>query len=556
MPISNLPSFTDGQLLTAAQLNQIVTALQTKFSGNVSGSDINWPLVAQGNISLNDAYTLTSMRTLWNVINADEYDSLADAVSALPAGGGAIFIPPNTTIEADGVDIAKPVCIYGAGKTSVLRLTSGSTSGYLLRASAVSNVDLVNLSIDGNSGTGSAQDGVQLRNVDGARVLNVEFDDFSGEALVITNDGTAGQSCRDVVVGDCKFNGGDANHLFVRDVRGLVVANCRFDNPTDDCIYGEPSASGAYLQSVLIANCHGSSCDFGIQLLGASGTASDNWSRIRVIGCDFDTVASSGMRLGTTSKILKSCLVAGNTLSNVTGDAFQALIAGGLITGNYAPGAGGDGIDLTDSTDLSITNNDFHDATSTGIDLTNSTDCTVAYNNLSGAGTALVTTNASGQYISSNIGALAPTVKTAYGSNPDEASASAASGTFSESVTIPAGTVTVGSVIRVRAHAAHSGTADNSTFRVALAGEQAQAVTVNSANDANGDWVFVVKALSGTGSTASSLQGLNSNNGIYVSNATLDVDWTSDVLVDIDWTKANTANGLTLNTFSVEINGG
>jgi parallel beta-helix repeat protein len=429
-----------------------------------------------------------------------------------------------------------------------------------MRTSAgLSNIGFANLTIDGNSETGSGQDGIQIRDVDGVSIHGVHFRNFSGTHLVLTNSGTAGNPCENVNVTACHFEGGAGDQLLLEDVDGVHVISCHFENPTTKGIHGDPDASASFMRSILIQGCSISSANKAIRIVGASGTANNNWRLVRIIGNEVVSDASTAITCGIASGIVKESIVLDNVLLSLTGDGIRMCAETGLVSRNVAPSSGGDGADISGSSDVSVLSNDFHDAGVIGVDLSDTTDCTVVGNNLSGATTsALSTTSAAGQHISSNIGALAPTVKTAYGAAPDETTPAAASGTYSESVTIPAGTVTVGSVIRVRAHTVHSGTGDDSTFFVSLGGEDAQAVTVSSANDANGDWVFVVKSLSGTGSTAGSLQGVAeaSTNVVFCANSTLDVDWTADVAVEIKWTKSNTGNGLLLNTFSVEINGG
>ena len=558
MPITNVPTFVDGEILTASKLNQIGTAITTKFSGAVTGADLAWPLVAQGNIDLNNAYGLLNLRTLWGVINAAEYDTLSDAVSALPSAGGAIFVPPNTTITADGVSITKPVMIFGAGKTSVLKLTTGSTSGYLLRVTGTNDVDIVNLTVDGNSATGSSQDGIQLRQIDGARVLNVWFKNFSGVPLVVGNDGTGGNSSLSVVVAHCKFEGGSDDHLLVNDVDGLSVMGCEFSDPTNDCIQMVPTNSSSIIRSALISGNKFSNCARAVYAVGESASPSNQYRLIRLIGNEALTTSGVAYTLGAASVELREIMCLGNIAIGAGGDAFVIRAERGMVQGNYAPSATGDGLDMTESVDLVVAGNSFPDAGAIGIDATSTADCRVMYNDVHNATTEGVTKDsATGLDVHSNLGDFGTDVNTAYGADPDETAAAAASGTFTANFTIPANTLKVGDLIRIRAHVSHSGTADLTTFNIDFGGGQnSGSVTVNSNNDAAGEWLAVVDALSGAGSTKVSLMGINSNAGVYTTNSSLAVDWTSDVQLDVDWTKAEAGNTLVLNILTIEVIGG
>ena len=82
MAFVNLTQFTARQILTAAQMNQVIAALQG-FAAQTA--DIAWPLVMGDNIDADNQFTIVNMRTLWNIVNADEYaePKLTNAIAAI-----------------------------------------------------------------------------------------------------------------------------------------------------------------------------------------------------------------------------------------------------------------------------------------------------------------------------------------------------------------------------------------------------------------------------------------------------------------------------------------
>ena len=147
----NLPDFEPRQILTAALLDQLVSALNG-FAAQ--SGDIAWPLIVQGNIDFDSSYTVDNLQTFWNYINADEYTSLQAAIDVAEGNpnGGCVIIPPNTTITSTGVDIeGSKVAIVGCGPTSTIQLLSGA--GPLIESDTSTRTDLAlyNLTLDGQS---------------------------------------------------------------------------------------------------------------------------------------------------------------------------------------------------------------------------------------------------------------------------------------------------------------------------------------------------------------------------------------------------------------------
>lgn len=549
MAISNIPTFVDGEILTAAKLNQLGLALSTKFSGQVGGADLNWPLTAQGNLDIN-YNEIVNLRTLWGVINADEYDDLQDAVDALPSAGGAIFIPPNTTIVADGVDVTKPVLVFGAGKTSVLRLTGGATSGYLLRVTNTNDFDLANLTIDGFAATGSAQDGVQVRRVDGVRVHNVWFKNFSGTPLVIGNDGTAGNSCVDAMVGMCKFEGGSGAHLTVNDVKGLQVADCRFENPTTDCINCTPTSSSAFIQSVMISGCRMSNAARGVVILGGSASASAFCQLISVTNCVADTMSGNAYVLGSAAGVLRHVLFIGNKGLTMDVDGLFINAVGGKIADNYLPSAGGDGIDCDASEDLHIVDNYLAGAGALGIDGSGSTSCRFFNNDLTGGGLDL--DGATTPYHGQNIGVTGLGYLRA-GVMSHLALGGTGSG-IAGTVTIPANTlVRAGDGIRFKVF----GSSASGTGAIQVRLNTIPTGTIDL-NGASRGYAIIDVFLIGDPDAASNTAYVElsvTQDDIVGGRSTITIDWTDDVTLGFNPTGFGGADALEVTSVSYDVLG-
>jgi len=550
MPITNLPDFVNGQLLTAAQLNQIVNALQTKFGGNITGADLVWPLQAQGDIDFVQSWNIDGLRTFWEVINVTEYDSLGDAVAALPTGGGAIFVPPDTTVTADGVEVTKPVYVYGAGKTSVLRLTSGATSGYLLRAQDTSNFTLANLTIDGNSDTGSGQDGVQIRNVDGAMVRNCRFQDFSGDALYIGNNGSAGNSSTRVIVSSCQFDDGGADHIAINDVDGCTITHCQFNNATGDGIEAIPTGASSLIRSLLVANNQFDGCNRSVYVEGQSATPSNGFRLVKLIGNESLTTVGVPFTLGAASAELREIVCIGNIASSTSADAFNIKAQYGIVQGNYARAATNKGLDMSDCDDLYVEGNGFPDSGDEAIDASSSTNCRIINNDVhKTGGTTITKTSATGLVVQSNHGHHDATVGTIYADTPVE---SVGVTVATEDYTIPANTVKVGDVIRLMVRT--STAAADPEFVVSLDGGTTELTVADysAAGQSVGIVELLVEALSGAGSTTGTSIWTANNGQIGSDDAQWAADWTADVTISFE----NKASTLSFDYYSVEILGG
>lgn len=569
MAISNIPTFTDGEILTASKLNQLGTAVSTKFSGAVTGADMVWPLVAQGNINMSSQYTLSNLRTLWNVVNVAEYDTVADAIAALPTGGGCLFIPPGTvTTDGQTLDTSNTL-VLGTGRGSILKITASASSGYLMRTSTgLSNIEFADLTIDGNTNTGSGQDGLQIRDCVGVRISGVYFNDFSGESLVLTHSGSQGNPCEEVLIYGCHFEAGSGDQLLMDDVDGVQIVGCRFENPTTKCINGTPSNSSSLMRSILVQGCKFSDAANSIYIVGGSGTASDLWRLVRIIGNEILTDSGTAITCGTASAIVKHGIVQGNVAVGITGDGVKALLSTGLIEGNYMPSMGGDGCDFSSSADAVVKNNIFSDNGAYGVDAQSTTNCRVLHNDCHNSTTeAIIRDSATGLVVENNYvdnGQIQPG-RWYWQSPAADADSSGTSGTFSTTVTIPANTVKVGDVIQIIVACSHAGTGADATFSVDYGtnGTNGTATVLDASEEAVQMIWLHCTATSGAGALQGMIFGQTNEATIGLAEqpwdinsdeaAGLTIDLTADLTLSIDWTKATGSNTIALKNFGVMI---
>jgi hypothetical protein len=514
MPYLNLPDFEPRQVLTAAQLNQIISALQG-FSAQPA--DISWPLICGGNIDFDKRYTIVGLRTFWNIVNANEYETLQDAVDAAESkpGGTCVFIPPSTTISADSVEIeADNIWIIGCGDSSVIQSTG--SSGYSLRTNggARTNIGLANLRMDGNSVAG--QDGIQFKHVDGVTVLNVTFEDWDGSALFIGNDGTPGtEKCENVTVSGCRFSGGGGAHIEVDDIDVGSFTNIQSTTATATAALDfEPSAAGAFIKNLRIDGITiDATTGIGMQVLGGAAASNDNWSLIDITNVQVTGASSTAMIVGTTSKRLKHTTIR-NCSAPASASGSNALIANiekGKIDGNYFRDSTPDAaIDLNSCSSISMQGNDVVNSTTIAIDKSSAVD--VYHNN--------------------NPGDFGPGFSS---SDSTGYSRTGSTGDIGYLFTLGGGSVRAGDVLRITVFGGvvYDG-ANNGEFRLELAGA---AITSSGLINKNTDlwmqWDVHVIATSGASNTKTWATVLYDITGAADEldnvSATDTVDFTSDV---------------------------
>lgn len=528
MPDS-FPTFESIQILTAAQLNTLVSAITSRLSA-LTGANLSYPLVLAGNIDFNRQHQIVGLRTFWNIFNVDEYTTIQAAIDAAEAaGGGCVFFPTGLggshAHVADGLTVdSDNIWLVGAGPASEVKLTTASTSGYLVRTGiGITGFGVCNMTINGQS-TGAAQKGIIMRQVTEGQVINCRVKNFTGACLQFTAGNAAGDECADCTVSNTKFTGGSTSHIIGDDIDGLSLLSVVSRSAGANAIALEPTAANSLMRNIKLVNVDVSSTTGkGIYIVGQSGVASDNHGRVSLDKCTVITQTGVAIEIGTTSKIMKYVTVDTCTAHDSAADGIVIVASGGNITGNYAYSAASDGIDITGSIDLYVTGNHCQDAGAYAINASTTTDCTVTNNNCRDAATAGINkASATGLRATNNAGVLGPSTATAY--TDYTSSGLTGTGNFTATKVIPANTVRPGDVIRVTAF--FTGGTATTTIRLATVAGQ----NLGGGNtDAQDNWFQWMIKVNTAASLSSILIVQNREAGTVASgNATAAVDWTVD----------------------------
>ncbi len=426
--------------------------------------------------------------------------------------------------------------LLGAGRSSILKLTTSASSGYLVRTSTgLNHITIANLTIDGNTATGSGQDGVQIRDVDGVSIHNTYFKNFSGEHLVLTHSGSQGNPCTDVMISQCHFEGGSGDQLLMDDVQRVVISGCVFENPTTKCINGTPSNSSSYMDRVTVMGCSFDQAANSIYIVGGGGTADNKWRLVDIINNVVLTDSGVGITCGAASAILKWSRVCNNSIQGVTGDAINCEISSGVVSGNFAPSAGGDGIDALSSANVLISGNYLPSATTIGIDGTGTTSCSFCDNDVTGSTTPLSLAGATTPFVRNNLGIGIGHIIGGFIEYTGDTRTT--DGSFATTFTIPAMTLArAGDGFQLQFHVSTTGGSDTGiTFTAYLndggSDQNIAAIAGVDINDVGHGW-GIGQLILGP-STASNLQcnygGAVNDDNVFNASGTRTIDWTADV---------------------------
>jgi len=447
------PTFIDKEIVTPEKLNDFVQALESKFTAGLGSAEIAWPLIAGGDLYMND-YSIIGGAKILGIVNAGAPQYAADFSLALTDGAnGCIIIPPNTAITMDGLSFAgASLTIIGSGPTSVLRLAASASAGYLLRNSTAGcKVSFSNLTLDGNNEVG---EGLQLRGAADVVLDKVWFTDFTSAALKITD--LSGTASSQVEVDKCHFSGGASYHVHLDDCTDVGISNCTFDTAAEDAIYGVAADTNADMLRISLKDNIFDACVKGAINLRGAGAFNSKWAHISVTGNVIDTasmgVTQDAIVLGASGAALQYVKCSNNIAPGATQNGLSMVAQYGSVSGNLLNASGADGMDIGISEDLVVTGNNCRDCTTTGIVMDDSVDCFVNGNDCAGSGTAVTYGTSTSDQWNNN----APTVDR---SGPLNAYYAAG-----DSVTIPGGTLRVGDVVQIHAHQSET-TSGNATLQ-------------------------------------------------------------------------------------------
>jgi len=557
------PTFVDKEIVTPEKLNNFVQAIEAKFTAGLGTAEIQWPLIAGGNLIMGE-YEITGGRKIFNVVNAAEYPTLQAALTA--GSGGLVYIPPGTTIQADGAELVGATCaIVGAGPSSVLKMADAPAAAYLLRNNSMGSGTrfmIANLTFDGNSEAGGG--GLLLRDAKSAIVHGCYFKNWTGAALLLTNGTGSADSTDNVQVTDCFFEGGADHHIQGVSCDNVIVKGCVSDNCDTKAIEFVAGDSSSLMRSIKIVDNIITACDEEmIRVMGGSGTPSALWTNVVVSDNQLDGTGGStynAMTIGGSSTIIAGFTVADNVIMNALDDGISVAANDGIVSGNIVEDCGSDAVEMANCARVKVCDNYLRSAGAYGVSTDNCDDCSIHDNDVTDAvsgGVQLASTNGTfTQY--HNLSQFGVPPVSAY-VNMDYTTTGAGVTTESNTITIPANTLKAGDILRVTANAFHSGSfgAGGSTLRLDDGSEHTLGVGTTYYA---GDDVAIVSDVVITSATHMKViyHGLNkaSGNNQDINDNSFDVDLTTAIEIFLDMaptgTDTLTSRGIVVRVMNAE----
>lgn len=184
MGFSAPSALTSTQALTHTWLNLIISGLQTIFNHGIEPDAFEYPLKFEGLIDFGQ-YRLKGVTLYSGMVFADSYDTLADAIADLPAGGGMVILAPreytlSATLDLSASDTKSNVVLVGMGRATKISAAAGFTGTRLIAMSAKSGayrqrMAVYNMSLD-TTATASLI-AIDCSNTEDPYIGNVYFQD-------------------------------------------------------------------------------------------------------------------------------------------------------------------------------------------------------------------------------------------------------------------------------------------------------------------------------------------------------------------------------------------
>ncbi len=442
-----LPTFGERELLLYQKLNAAMDAINAQFAAGVGSAEIAWPLTAGGNLDMS-IYNIVNGRQIWGFVNAAEYDTFDDAVTAA-GSGGVVLIPPETTVVTNGSSVTGTgTTVIGSGPSSVLQITADASSGYMLRFDSVTRGLLANLTLDGNSATGSGQEGMRISDCAGMVVHNVFFRNFSGALLRVQGDTSQ------VSIMGCHFNGGSEEQLYATQCDLMSVVGCTFETAGTLPIRLACASGSADLTVAIGDTVIDNAGDTGISFTGFNAAGSTSPGRLWMSNVGIKNTGGTtkdGLVAGTATAVLESCQISNCLVRSTTAGGMLINANYGTISGNTIEDPTTFGIDLDTSRYVTVQGNYINSAT-LGIDTSAGQNCMVTGNflrdcttGIAYGGTNHIINNNEGAFQSAESGSFDYVISPAgtYTGSVGDGAATLAT------LEIPAGVLRQGSVVEI-----------------------------------------------------------------------------------------------------------
>ncbi len=265
------------------------------------------------------------------------------ATSALPSGGGVIYLLEGTYSIGTSIDITKSnVSLIGAGKNTVLYLADEAKTDIIVLgdgSNPYEGIQISHLKFDGNrdnqSSTSTPYNGIYFNmKITRSRIINNWMDNNKGQAIRMYADSDGNANTDNLISGNTFVNNGGASD--VGSDRYSVYLNYSHQNTISNNIWG---TSVAYYTELVLLN-----SDYN--------TITGN-----VIEGNYSNATGAGIHIGGTHNVVSNNIIRnnGNRGINLPYEADYNIIDSNIIAENE-----GNGIRLSRNDFVTVSNNTLY----------------------------------------------------------------------------------------------------------------------------------------------------------------------------------------------------
>ena len=355
-----------GTLFYDTTTNQLIQYNGTKW---VSDARTATKIVAASNSSQAEKDAADYVAT-----GTSDQNTINSAITALPSGGGALYLMEGTFTVDSNVNVPSNVQILGAGPSTILKVKNGANaSNYIFMNSDTTNgnvnIHITNMTIDGNSANNSpAFGGIEFT---GTLVQTVTVENVIFQNLSV---GISAQGFDSLYQGN-KFyhagtamdfeNGGGYNRILSNYFEGNSGNDMHILTDDHDVISNNASyqsTNGYFLEdtSYTIFTNNTSTNDGG-KAIDLEGGSNDSISNNVVTGS-----SSTAITVGGSG----NDLVSNNTVTNSGSTAIAVYVGSSVVSNNLLTNNGGAGaastIEVASGSSSTIADNTITDTAGTG----------------------------------------------------------------------------------------------------------------------------------------------------------------------------------------------